>query len=132
MLQIKEKIGGMECDIAFRRKINILKGNSGTGKSWVLHLLKSYFVANGIPHYFVNYLSKSEPRVILEQADKVEYLLLDNADLYIDRATVRQLLQCKADCIIATRFIKIMDADKMGFYDLRYRDKRFVTEEVSY
>lgn len=132
MLQVRETVGGMDLCIEFRRKINILKGDSGIGKSWVLHLLKSYFVANGIPHYFVNYLSKSEPETILRQAKKVEYLLLDNADLYIDRTTVSQLLGCRADCIIATRNIKIMDMDKMGFYNIGYRENCLFTQEVPY
>lgn len=48
MLDVKADIGGVECNVLFKRKINILKGDPGTGKSWLFRLLQSYFVANGI------------------------------------------------------------------------------------
>lgn len=132
MLDVKANIGGVECNVLFKRKINILKGDSGAGKSWLFRLLQSYFVANGISYYFVNYLTKSEPEVIIAHAKKVQYLLLDNADLYLDAGTITELLQCDATCIVATRRIKLSDIKEMGFYQVVYRDGTLFASEVSH
>ncbi len=132
MLEVKADIGGVECNVLFKRKVNILKGDSGTGKSWLFSLLQSYFVANGISYYFVNYLTKSEPEVIITQAKKVQYLLLDNADLYLNSDTIGELLQCDATCIVATRLIKLLDIKKMGFYQVIYKDEALFVSEVNH
>lgn len=131
MLEVKTDIGGVECNVLFQRKVNILKGDSGTGKSWLFRLLQSYFVANGISYYFVNYLTRSEPETIIAQAKKVQYLLLDNADLYLNSDTIGELLQCDATCIVATRLIKLLDIRKMGFYKVVYKDEALSVSEVS-
>lgn len=132
MLEVKTDIGGVECNVLFQRKVNILKGDSGTGKSWLFRLLQSYFVANGISYYFVNYLTRSEPETIIAQAKKVQYLLLDNADLYLNSDTIGELLQCDATCIVATRLIKLLDIRKMGFYKVVYKDEALSVSEVSH
>lgn len=106
---IHECIGGTVVDVELPKGLSLIFQDSGTGKSYMFQLLKSYFVGNGVPCALIDYhilqsLSDNDA-IILAMCKGQRIVFLDNADLYITDDLIQQIcsevpyvMMSKKDC----------------------------------
>jgi len=99
------KCGSTVFDIDFKDRVNLIVDNSGTGKTFMMELIWSYCLDNGISCTHVDYKHRDVPL-------SGEILLFDKADLYLTPEMFEKLKTLDAISIISIK-------DKLG---LDYRD----------
>ena len=84
----------MNFNVNFEHKINILKGYSGSGKTFLLRALRYCFDKYGISYAYTDYAHRDTN---LEGKD---VLLFDNGDLYFDKDMLAKVSALDAMSII--------------------------------
>jgi hypothetical protein len=84
MLSVHENFASASIDLELKEQVNVFVGDSGMGKTFLFHLLSSYFVLKGLSYALINQnLADSSEGAIAACCSNVDYVLLDNADLYL-------------------------------------------------
>lgn len=106
-------------------KIALFWDNSGTGKTFMFHMLESYFVANGITYRKFDYnVENQDIEWIKRGLQKADIILLDNADLYMTRELFEYLKSSGKQVIISIKHTeKLGSFENCGFYSVRYDGK---------
>ena len=108
--------------VNFENKINLLVDNSGTGKTFLLNMLKFYCDEGGISCAHVDYLHQD---VILDNKD---ILLFDRADLYLTSEMFNKISSLDATSIISIKStVDLNLVGDIGFYRVLYYNKSIVT-----
>jgi hypothetical protein len=111
-------------NIDFRNKINLLVDNSGTGKTFLLKMLKFYCDEHDIPCVHVDYMHRDMP---LENA---RVLLFDKADLYFSNELFERLKALDAVSVISIKNTSELDLfGDIGFYRLKNSGLLIETEK---
>lgn len=106
-LDVKTEYQGIKVEATLRCGINVLYGDSAKGKSLLLKAIDQFCFDNDIKHRIFNYddmwkacVGSKDRNLAAEQvknnikdfANKVDVLLLDNADTYLDTG-IKELRQ---------------------------------------
>ena len=135
-LSVCTELGGMfvKCDFGLGLN-NIDLRMSGTGKTFLFSLLKSYMLDNDIVFKSFNYDSSSNDVVVWlsSLSNSGAVALLDNADLYLDES-LRKAIECKLDSVIFIVSLKraelLPKRCKYKSYRLCYTSSSIVCTEV--
>lgn len=87
MLTINENINGVNVNLSFNSGINCIDlGLSGSGKTFLMTIIKSYCVKHSIDYKFFNYDSKSDDikSILGNMKNEASIVMMDNADLYMN------------------------------------------------
>lgn len=110
--------------IDFMNKINLLVDNSGTGKTFLLKMLKFYCDENDISCIHVDYTHKDMP------LDNASVLLFDKADLYFSKELFERLKILDAVSVISIKNTSQLDLfGDIGFYRLKNSGLLIETEK---
>lgn len=83
-VKINFDVNGFKLDAELANGICHFNPHSGSGVSYAFHLLTEYFRSRGIPYLLLDEkTSPAEAKEIIENLN-VRYLLLDNANCYLD------------------------------------------------
>lgn len=126
------KYGDIQVDITLPTRVNVVSGDSGTGKTFLVKVLaklslKGYDVIT-IKHD--NYKGFSPEAV--KKVSSNTLLLLDNADLYMSDKFKDAILQSNAICIIFTRSTVYFNGLNAGRCTVEYDNKRLCIREFVY
>lgn len=100
-------------NVNFQDKINFLVDNSGTGKTFLMQMLKFYCDDNGIPCTHVDYIHKDMP------LNNAKILLFDKADLYFTNNLLNELKSMDAISVICIKNTNKLDMfGDIGLYCL--------------
>lgn len=100
-------------DVDFKNRINLLVDDSGTGKTFLLQMLKFFCDDNNISCAHIDYIHKDMP---LEGND---VLLFDKADLYVTSDMFDKLKDLDATSIISIKNTTDLDMyGDIGMYRL--------------
>lgn len=91
-LDIKLFYNSANIDVTFINRLNILSGNSGTGKTFLYRALEHFCLINNIKYKYLDFRSAedTQEQIINICSDK-DVLLLDNADLYLTESILKEL-----------------------------------------
>ena len=83
---------GITVNVELNKGVNLLSGNSGTGKTLLMQAIELYCLNEGISYTF----GKSEfanyaPEQIVSICSNSDVVLLDNADLYITEDLLKEI-----------------------------------------
>lgn len=110
-------------NVDFKNKINLLVDNSGTGKTFLLSMLKFYCDDNNITCTHIDYIHRSIP---LEG----DILLFDKADLYFNNELFNKLKNLDAISIISIKNTTRLDMfGDIGMYRLINKGDKVYTEK---
>lgn len=97
-LNIKWKLPNILVNVEFHDKINLLYDDSGTGKSYMFTLIKTFCDINGKSCIFINYNNspnfsdnKSQIAEWCSMCKHYDIILLDNADIYLTPDILEEL-----------------------------------------
>lgn len=120
-LSINEKYNGININACFDSKLNILVGNSGTGKTLLMSALDLHCLNNNIKCRLCNYndinLNKEQ---IISICSGSDILLLDNSDLYIDNELLKILLDMSKIIIMSMKDTSSIDTGESKQYLVEY------------
>lgn len=109
-------------NLDFQNKINLIVDNSGTGKTFLLQMLKFYCDDAGISCTHIDYIHKDMP---LDGS----VLLFDKADLYFTNDFFEKLKSLDAVSIISIKNTADLDMfGDMGVYRLINNGSEITTE----
>ena len=109
--------------------VAILLDDSGTGKTFMLEMLESYFVANGIAYKKFDYSSENEDTDwFIQGMQKANIVLLDNADLYMTKELFNYLKSSNKQVIMSIKHTeKLGSFENCGFYTINYDNNNLKT-----
>lgn len=100
-------------NLDFQNKVNFLIDNSGTGKTFLMQMLKFYCDDNNIPCTHVDFIHKDMP------ISNSKVLLFDKADLYFTDTLLSELKNLDAISIISIKSTRGLDMyGDIGLYRL--------------
>lgn len=92
-LSVSTKIDSVTIDVNFEGKLNILIGDSSTGKTYLLNTLYNYLSECGYNVEILDYRNKNiTENMLADYGNKgIQVLLIDNADLIMNHELFRLL-----------------------------------------
>lgn len=128
-LKASFKVNTTQFDIDFTDKICVLYDNSGTGKTYLLTVLRDYAVRMKLKFCSFNYEAEniSEQDIINIVKDK-ELVLFDNADLYLTNNILKICKDNSITTIISLKDVVSYDLKESGYYRVIYKDGHLVTK----
>ena len=122
MLKVKRTSGGVDFDVDFIDEINVIKGASGTGKTFLFNMLSSYCISNKIPFAFIGYrfLASGDEGLIFSLCINKKIIILDNADLYLTPELFNKLRGLNATIILSKKHTFGLNMDDAHLYTVDY------------
>lgn len=123
-IEINEQYNGITINASFNSKLNILVGDSGTGKTLLLSAIDLYCLNNNISCRLCNYndanLSPEQIKAICAGAD---ILLLDNADLYMNNSLLKELL--------TTSQLIILNMKDTSYINTNHHSEQYIVDYIN-
>ena len=120
-MDVKYKYMGVTIDAEFKDNICFLSGDSGSGKSFLLRVFESYLSRKNISYCLFNYSSMVAVRGF--DFDSVDVVMLDNADLYMNRDIYMKAKKSHALVLICMHSYSGFDPSGSGEYVIDHEEK---------
>ena len=122
-LKIKTKYKGVSVDAKIIEGISILRGHSGTGKTFFMEAAYAYCQDNNISCIMMDYKSRNlDAESIKNTCKNMDVVLLDNADLYLTPNLLKDIIKTSKYILICIRHE--VNYRKFGryYYIVKYED----------
>lgn len=130
-LSINEKYSGINMDVCFDSKLNILVGNSGTGKTLLMSALDLHCLNNNIKCRLCNYNDANlDKEQIISVCSESDVLLLDNSDLYMNSELLKMLLSMSKIIIMSMKDTSNIDTSESEQYMVEYNDLNLTVRKL--
>lgn len=125
---VHKNIGNLRVDFDFSHKFNILMGDSASGKSYVLKILSRELYGDREKQcVLVNYMdAQYSEEHILQRINKMNVILLDNAELYLTQKIINFISNADAIVLIAGRYFFNLYFNQSVFYRVNF-NKQYLT-----
>ena len=120
-MDVKYKYMGVTIDAEFKDHICFLSGDSCSGKSFLLRVFESYLSRKNISYCLFNYSSMVAVRGF--GFDSVDVVMLDNADLYMNRDIYMKAKKSHALVLICMHSYSGFDPSGSGEYVIDHEEK---------
>lgn len=109
-------------DINFLDKLNLIKGSSGTGKTFLFNVIQAYCITEGISCAFIDskVLSNGNKDIIYSMCLDKEIIILDNADLYLDSELFDKIRKLNCTVIISKKVTFGLNMENVHLYLVNY------------
>lgn len=127
---LNDIVSGIQFNVNFSDKINIIEQDSGTGKSFMFDVIDAYCKKMGIPCLLFNHSTLEFKDNLDEHIVGKRVILLDNADLYLDNSFLELLEEQDCTAIISVKSLVGLYTENAGFYEVNYTAGSLVTERL--
>lgn len=133
MFKLNKKIGSTNFSIFFEDKVNVIRGNSGTGKTFMFSTIASYCMLNSIKYAYIdyNFVASNDTDLIYQHCYDKDIIILDNADLYLDSELFSKLLSLNATIILSKKTTYGLDMKDAHLYVVNYDSDCLSTRRIS-
>lgn len=143
VLEINEVIGSILINANFCERVNVLRSDSGTGKSFLFDLLLAgaliqncsfYNLKFGLIDYNTILNGSLIKEHIIEVCKNKDVILMDDADLYLSRSLIRELLIEFPNLmfIISIKFLhSILGIESFAFYTLEHTPHKLMVKKYA-
>ena len=118
---VKYKYMEVTVDAEFKDHICFLNGDSGSGNTFLLRVLESYLSRKNISYCLFNYSSMAAVNGF--DFDSVDVVMLDNADLYMNRDIYMKAKKSHALVLICMHSYCGFDPDGSGEYVIVHEER---------
>lgn len=132
MIKFEKDINGIHFNVNFMDEINVIKGYSGTGKTFLFNMLRSYCMLQGIPCAYIDYtfVSDGDIDLILEHCVGKELIILDNADLYLNHELFNNIRSIGKTIIMSKKSTYGLNMTKAHVYMIGYDESSLSTRRL--
>ena len=122
---------GITVNVELNNGVNLLSGNSGTGKTLLMQAIELYCLNEGISYTF----GKSEfanyaPEQIVSICSNSDVVLLDNADLYITEDLLKEIKCGDKLIVISLKISNKISMKNVREYLVNYEKMYLSLEEI--
>lgn len=134
MIYINENIGSINVSVKFTDKINLLVGDSGSGKSFLLSLIEEKYSNDDNIHIacfdykVARNINKDE---MIKLAGDNDIVILENADLYMTKDLYQALSNDKCIVIASSKNYLSVPTELSGVYIVDYVDDKISTRRLA-
>lgn len=122
------KYSGIDINAEFEPAINVLSGNSSTGKTLLMHAIENYCERSNDVGMSCRYFNSKDRKLseekILSIAEDFDIILFDNADLYMTRHIIDELKKTDKIVIMSIKIIFGLGLTREPEYLLSYKNKK--------
>lgn len=122
-MKIDFNYSSINISIDLSDKICVFYDMSGTGKTFLFDILKSYFLVTKTSYISIDY-SNYEVLNNYDFSDDTKIIMLDNADLYMTGDMFSKLEKSNKLVIMSIKSIKGLNQRYMGFYNVIYTEDK--------
>lgn len=132
LFKLSKTIGGVFFDVNFIDRINIIKGASGTGKTYLFNTIASYCTSNKISYAFIDYKfsASGDEDLIFSHCINKELIILDNADLYLTKELFDKIRDLDATIILSKKTTFGLNMSDAYLYTIDYTNSSLVTKRL--
>jgi hypothetical protein len=132
MFSLNQEISGTIFSIDFKDKINMIKGDSGTGKTYLFNVIYGYCSVNNIPCAYIDYkmVASNNEDLIFEHCKNKKLILLDNADLYLTSDLFNKLKNLDSTLIISKKTSFGLNMNDVHLYKVSYENRIISTRRI--
>lgn len=129
---IKLTYGDVDINIELKYKTNLLAGGSGEGKTLLMKAIQSYCIDNSITCAYIDYTRINDTSDEIYKACKGRrFILLDNADLYINHDLFEKINKLEGIILISLKQTYKIPMSKVKRYRVVYNESNLHIEEIS-
>lgn len=130
-MKIKLRFNDIDVEVELSAGINMLSGDSGTGKTLLMQAVELYCAENKIKYTFLNYRNRDNSiEQLLTLCDKSEVIIIDNADLFISEKLVSKLKEKSKYLLISLKDSTKIDERDIIEYIVHYKAMLLRLEEI--
>lgn len=132
MLDISSKYTDIEVIGVFDNKLNVLWGESGSGKTFLFSKIKAFLQDTKTPYVEIPHNAASVTVLsILNSLQSGTVVLYDSGDLSFNKEICRLIDSLNIVCIISLKTLKYAKYTDYGLYVVKYAPGTLCVEEVS-
>ena len=133
MLQFKKPINGVDFDVSFTDKVNVFRGSSGTGKTFLFNVISAYCAKNNISHAYIDYKTvlTDDIDLILSHCKGKDIVILDNADLYLTPDLFQSIRDLGCTIILSKKTTFGLNMRDAHLYTVDYNGNTLSTRRLS-
>lgn len=129
-MKISTIFNGISIEANFTGKLNVLEGNSGTGKTLLMKAIKLYCLSNNIQYRHLDYNNKNDTvEQLVSYCNKAQIITIDNADLFISDELLECLCKTAKLIVISLKQTQLISMDKTHTYIVHYENNHLSLEE---
>lgn len=136
MYIMNKKINGLDINISFKDKINIIFDESASGKTYLFSIIAAEQRLKGIKCVLIDY-NDTESTILGQLSapyDTNSLLIIDNFDIFDYHKIMRDIVEFKGTILISTKSLKAFVEYKVhdcGIYVVEFDDSSLRVEKVS-
>lgn len=132
MLQFKKLINGVNFDVSFIDSINVIRGSSGTGKTFLFNVISAYCAKNNITHAYIDYKTvlTGDTDLILPHCKGKDIVILDNADLYLTSDLFQSIRDLGCTIILSKKTTFGLNMRGAHLYTIDYKGNVLATRRL--
>lgn len=130
-IKIKQKFNGIDVEAELKVGVNLLSGDSGTGKTLLMQAVELYCAENEIKYTFLNYRQReSTVEQIVALCNTSEVVIIDNADLFISEKLISELTKTSKYLLVSLKDSTKIDERNITEFIVHYEDMKLRLEEI--
>lgn len=130
-INIKQLFNGIRIDAEINAGINLLSGDSGTGKTLLMQAIELYCSENNIKYTFLNYRQRKNSEEQIEYlCNDSDIVIIDNADLFLRQSLLDRLQKINKYIIISLKDSSKIDCRNITEYLVHYDRLKLKLEEI--
>lgn len=131
MLDISSRYTDTEVIGVFENKLNVLWGESGSGKTFLFSKIKAFLQDTKTPYVEIPHNASSRTVLsILNSLQSGTVVLYDSGDLSFNEEICRIVDSLDIICIISLKTLKYAKYTDYGLYTVRYTSGALLVEEL--
>lgn len=131
MLDISSKYTDIEVIGKFKDKLNVLWGESGSGKTFLFSKIKSYLQDAGVTYVEIPHNASSSTVLgILSTLQEGAVVVYDSGDLSFDTEICKCIDRLDIICVISLKTLKNAKYTDYGLYTVKYSPGTLLVEEL--
>lgn len=120
MIEYSKVVSGLNVHLLLEDRVNVLIDESATGKTFMVSILKDDRAALNVNLICVDYTNFEQASMLISLATKNTLVILDNADIYLDREISKLIRDSEASFLIICKSVRNLAISKAGFYKAEF------------
>lgn len=131
-IQFKLQSNGVFFDVNFSDRLNLVKGSSGTGKTFLCNTVHAYCVSEEISCAFINnrVAASADKDAIYCMCRNKEIIILDDTELYLDSELFDRIRDLSCTVIVVRKVTFGLNMEDVHLYFVNFKGNQLRTRRL--